>query len=83
MAPGQNFFTCNICTKGKYLMEKERTHYNLILISYMGTIIHDLVTYWNTKKRDTQNKASKSNHLIIFPFSSSFFSRSRENVGFN
>ena len=67
LAPRQNFITCKICTKGKSLKEKERIHYSLILISYM----------------ETQEKLSKTYHLITLLFSLFLFSRFHGNFGLN
>ena len=53
-------------------MDKEK-YTNLVLMSYMGTIWHYLATDWNTKKRDTQMKVSKTNRLIIFLFLCFYF----------
>ena len=55
-------------------LRKKKEYTSLILMSYVGTIWHDLATDWYTKKRETQKKVYKINHLIIFLFSLFFFS---------
>ena len=82
LAPGQSCITCILCTKGKSLKAKERIHYSLIFMSYMGTLWDDLAKLEQEEKK-TQKKLSKFNHVIIHFFFFSFISCFHGNFGLN
>mgnify|MGYP007094282228 CR=1 FL=1 len=72
LAPGQSCITRILCTKGKSLKAKERIHYSLILMSYMGTWWDDF-SKLEQEEKQTQKKLSKFYHLIIHFFSFHLF----------
>ena len=72
LAPGESCITCILCTKGKSLKDKERIHYSVIFMSYMGTLWDDLAKLEQEEKK-TQRKLCKTIHLIIFPFLCFYF----------
>ena len=82
LAPGQSCITCILCTKGKSLKDKERIHYSMILMSYMGTLWDDL-TKLEQEEKKTQRKLCKTIHLILFFLSLFLFSCFHGNFGLN
>ena len=72
MAPGQNYFKCNICTKANILRKKKESIYSLIPMSYMEPIGHDLAQL-KRKEKETQKKLSKTKNVIIFLFFHCFY----------
>ena len=67
-----------MCKKGKSLKQKKK-YTSVILMSYMGTLWHDLAKL-EQEEKETQRKLFKTDHLIISLFSLFLIPRFRGNL---